>query len=453
MHASFKPSKKLIYLDYAATTPVRPEVLRAMAAYWSKSFGNPSALYKLGLQAQEALRSSRSSIASTLSCRPDEVIFTAGGSESINLAIMGSARAFRASYSPPRIGGVSRSTLRDEPSGSDSKRGGTKPTHQLQGHIITSTIEHHAVLRAVEQLEKEGFAVTKIGVDSKGFFKLDELKKAIRPDTFLVSLMYANNEIGTIEPIAEIGKLIKKINSNRLKSHASSLTPLLFHSDACQAAGYLDLDVNKLHVDLLTINGSKLYGPKQTGCLYVRKGTQLEPVIYGGGQERNLRSGTENVPGIVGFGKALELANKERVAEIKRLAALQKFFFSELLRRIPKVHVNGPDIDKIILNANRSTPDLKRLPNNINVSFPGVDGEALVLYLDAKDIAAATGSACASQSSDPSHVLQAIGVSPTAIRGSIRFTLGKYTTKAEMKLVLAILPGLIDEQRRTVTKV
>lgn len=401
-----------IYLDHAATTPVRPEVLKAMAPFWTKQFGNPSALYKLGLDAAEALRSSRSSIAAVLNCRPDEIVFIAGGSESINLAIVGAAKNYR-------------------------------NNHKSGGHIITSTIEHHAVLHAVNALEKEGFAVTKIGVDPEGFFKLDELKKAIRPDTFLVSLMYANNEIGTIEPIAEIGKLLRKINSDRLKLHSSSLTPILFHTDACQAGGYLDIDVQKLHVDLLTINGSKIYGPKQTGCLYVRKGTNLEPIIYGGGQEKDLRSGTENVPGIVGFATALTHAHTERIPESARLTKLRDYFILELQKRIPNCIINGP-----YAKSNKDR-EAKRLPNNINVSFTHTDGEALVLYLDAAGIAAATGSACTAQSTDPSHVLEAIHRRKEYIRGSLRLTLGMHTTKSELSYTLRILIKLVEQQQKT----
>lgn len=405
-------------MDYAATTPVRPEVVKAMAPFWAKDFGNPSALYKLGLKAGEALRSSRSSIASLLNCRPDEIVFTAGGSESINLAILGTARNFR-------------------------------KNHKSGGHIITSTIEHHAVLHAVDALAAEGFTVTKIGVDSEGFFNLGELKKVIRPDTFLVSLMYANNEIGTIEPIAEIGKLIKKINSDRASSlslEPSTLSPrILFHTDACQAAGYLDIDVHKLHVDLLTINGSKLYGPKQTGCLYVRKGVTIEPIIYGGGQEKDLRSGTENVPGVVGFAKALHLAHSERLAESKRLTKLRDYFISELQKRIPDCIINGP----IDLTGAPHEAKISRLPNNINVSFTHADGEALVLYLDAHNIAAATGSACTAQSTDPSHVLEAIRRTKEYIRGSLRLTMGMHTTKAELSYTLRILTKLVQQQRKT----
>lgn len=427
-----KPSKKLIYLDHAATTPVRPEVLRAMAPFWSVEYGNPSALYKLGVHARQALEKARSGVASVLSCRPQEVIFTAGGSESINLALLGVARYYRKthplSFSPPDTGGA---------------RGGTKHN----GHIITSAIEHHAVMHAANALEQEGFAVTRIGVNREGVFNINELKNAIRPDTFLVSLMYANNEIGTIEPIAEIGNIIKNINAKRmtLSPKPLALSPIFFHTDACQAAGYLDLNVDKLHVDLLTLNGSKIYGPKQTGCLFARKGTPLEPIIYGGGQELTLRSGTENVPGIVGFAKALPLAQAERARETKRLIVLRDYFIAQILKHIPKARLNGP----IESRAKQYPSSVSvRLPNNIHVSFADVDGEALMLYLDAHNIAVATGSACTSESTKPSHVLKAIGLSSKESFGSIRFTLGKQTTKAELNYVLKVLPLLVAQQRK-----
>ena len=418
LNKSTNKVKKVIYLDHAATTPTRPEVIKAMAPFWSDKFGNPSALYKLGLEAKSATDTARSNVASVLFCRPEEVVFTAGGSESINLAILGSARNYRKNY-------------------------------KTGGHIITSTIEHHAVLHTIGVLKKEGFTVTKISVDTMGVFNVAEVRKAIRPDTFLVSLMYANNEIGTIEPIAEIAKLIATVNTSRLptsprlrragKSHSSRL---LFHTDACQAAGFLDLNVNKLHVDMLSLNGSKIYGPKQTGCLYVRKGTKLEPLIYGGGQEKDLRSGTENVPGIVGFAKALVLAQQSREKESKKQALLRDYFITRLQKAIPSLKLNGP-----MPTTTKHNSNIRRLPNNINISFAGVDGEALVLYLDANNICASTGSACTSSSTDPSHVLEAIGLELKFIKGSIRFTLGNSTTKADLDKVLKILPKLLTQVR------
>lgn len=405
MAIKVRPSKQPIYLDHAATTPVRPEVLAAMRPYWSHVFGNPSSLYTQGVQARHALESARTSIARVLDAQSEEVVFTAGGTESANLAVLGAARFYRS-------------------------------LHKTGGHIITSRIEHHAVLYACQQLEQEGFAVTYIDVDTQGFFDLTEFKKSIRIDTMLVSLMYANNEIGTIEPIAEIGKLVKKINTSRLTPHASRL---LFHTDACQAAGSLELNVHKLGVDLLTLNAGKIYGPKQVGCLYVRKGVQLKPLVYGGGQEKELRSGTENVSGAVGFAKALELAQSERVKETKRLTALRDYFISELLKKLPRAKLNGPTP---IPSRLQSGLELRRLPNNINIQLQA-EGEAVMLYLDAQNIATATGSACATESTSPSHVLKAIGCTDAEAKNSLRITLGKSTTKQQLVYVLKVLPAVV----------
>lgn len=412
-------SKKTIYLDHAATTPISKEVLKAMRPFWIDKFGNPSAIYKLGLQAKDALNTARNTTAKILLCRPEEVVFTAGGSESINLALLGAARSYRRN-------------------------------HKTGGHIIISTIEHHAVLNTVEMLQKEGFSVTKIGVNKEGFFNIEKLKAAIQKETFLVSLMYANNEIGTIEPIAEIGKIISGINSSRpptsrrLQKKSKSHAPrIIFHTDACQAAGFLDLNVDKLHVDMLSLNGSKIYGPKQTGCLYIRKGTLIEPLVYGGGQEKGLRSGTENVSGIVGFAKALEIAKGNQAVEIKRQTGLRDYFIAKVQKSISNVVLNGPSPSHL-KNHNEI---IKRLPNNVNVSFANVDGEALVIYLDAHNICASTGSACTSNSTDPSHVLEAISLSKKLINGSIRFSLGNSTTKADLDRVLKVLPKLVTQLR------
>lgn len=407
MPSRLKPSKQLVYLDHAATTPVRLEVLAAMRPYWSSVFGNPSSLYKQGLQTRHALENARKTIAGVLGAQPEEVVYTAGGTESVNLAVLGAARAYRR-------------------------------THKTGGHIITSQIEHHAVLHACQQLQREGFAVTYIGVDAEGFFNFKELKQSIRKDTVLVSLMYANNEIGTIEPIAEIGKLIKKINIER----QALSTRILFHSDACQAAGSLELNVHKLGVDMFTLNASKIYGPKQVGCLYVRKGVQLEPVVYGGGQENDLRSGTENVPGVVGFAKALDLAQKERVKEVKRLLVLRDYFIAQVLKKIPTAKLNGPMDRQVKLDANEFNFGLRRLPNNVNFQLQA-EGEAVMLYLDAQNIATATGSACATESVDPSHVLKAIGLTDGEAKSSVRFTFGKTTTKQQLGYVLKVLPQIV----------
>ncbi len=384
-----------------------------MRPYWSAVFGNPSSLYKQGLQARHALENARKTIAGVLGVQSAEIVFTAGGTESANLAVLGVARAYRR-------------------------------THKTGGHIITSQIEHHAVLRACRQLEREGFAVTYIDVDAEGFFNLKELKQSIRKDTILVSLMYANNEIGTIEPMVEIGKIIRKVNTERslLQPTTYNLQPVLLHSDACQAAGSLELSVHKLGVDLFTLNASKIYGPKQVGCLYVRKGVQLEPVVYGGGQEKDLRSGTENVPGIVGFAKALDLAQKERVKEVKRLLALRDYFIAHVLKKIPGTKLNGPVDRRTRLNANEFNFGLCRLPNNVNLQFQA-EGEAIMLYLDAQNIATATGSACATESADPSHVLKAIGLTDGEAKSSVRLTFGKATTRQQLDYVLKVLPQVV----------
>lgn len=413
MLSQIKPAKPPVYLDHAATTPVRAEVLAAMRPYWSSVFGNPSSLYGQGMQARQVLEAARKSVADVLSVRPEEIVFTAGGTESANMAILGVARAYR-------------------------------KTHKTGGHIITSHIEHHAVLHACKRLEQEGFAVTYIGVNKEGFFDLKELKQSIRKDTILVSLMYANNEIGTIEPIAEIGKLVRKVNLERslLQPTTYNSQPVLFHSDACQAAGSLELNVHKLGVDLLTLNASKIYGPKQVGCLYVRKGVQLEPVVYGGGQEKDLRSGTENVPGVVGFARALELAHKERASELKRLVVLRDYFIAQALKKIPKATLNGPADVGIKKASSELNFGLRRLPNNINLQLQA-EGEAVMLYLDAKNIATATGSACATDSADPSHVLKAIGLTDAEAKSSLRITLGKSTTKQQLNYVLKVLPEVV----------
>ena len=405
MFPQIKPSKKLIYLDHAATTPLDPVVKKAMETFWSARFGNPSSLYKQGREAKLAIEQARQKIASLIGARPQEIIFTAGGTESINLAIFGVAG-----------------------------RGVNK-----HPHIVTTTIEHHAVLKSCEALAGQGSDVTYVNVDAEGFVNLDQLKKCIKKETVLVSVMYANNEIGTIEPIEKISKLLRQINLQRTQK---KLPHVLFHTDACQAAGVLDLNVNRLGVDLLTLNGSKIYGPKQTGILYVRTGVELEPLIYGGGQERNLISGTENVPGIVGLAKALELAENNRVKETARQEKLRDYFIKQLLK-IPNVELNGPDSTKVT-----SGKPLERLPNNINVSFVGVEGEALMLYLDGYNIAVSTGSACATSLTDPSHVILALGKSASQAQSSIRMTLGKATTKPELDYVLKVLPGIVAELRR-----
>lgn len=421
MFPQIKKSKN-IYLDYAASTPVDAEVVKEMAPFWSKSFGNPSSLYKQGREAREAIETSRKKIANVIGARPSEIIFTSGGTESCNLAIFGIARM--------------NTDLKTDKHGSAP-------------HIIVSAIEHHAVLNSVEALRGEGYAVTLLDVDGQGFVDVKKLQKLIRKETILVSVMYANNEIGTIEPIMEIGKLLQRINTDRSQN---GLTRIVFHTDACQAAGSLDLSVHKLGVDLMSVNGSKIYGPKQTGFLFVRNGINLKPLIYGGGQERSLRSGTENVSGIVGLAKALEIVQKVRESESQRIGKLQLYFISKLLK-ISGVRLNGPGLSVPIHRRSRTpinghaTTSL-RLPNNINVYIQGVEGEALMFYLDSYGISVSTGSACSTGSGDASHVLLAIGRSKNDPKSSIRFSLGKTTTKADLDYVLKVLSGIVAQMRK-----
>lgn len=411
---------KEVYLDHAATTYLDPRVKEAMEPYWEEEYGNPSSLYRPGRRAKEALDNARGTIARFLNCRADEVVFTGGGTEAINLAIFGIARYY--------------STLSQTKSGTDPRL-----SLGQKGHLITSKIEHHAVLHSVEALEKEahlpdgqGFEVTYLDVDEYGVVDPKAVKAAIRPETLLVSIMYANNEIGTVEPIEEIGKIIKEIREER--KAAANPTPIFFHTDACQAAGALDMDVQKLGVDLLVMNASKMYGPKGVGCLYIRRGVRVKPLIYGGGQENNLRSGTENIPGIIGFAKAFELAQEEREKENARLTELRDYFIDEVTKRAPKVVLNGHPT--------------KRLPNNINISVLDIEGEAVILYLDAKGIYISTGSACTSTTLDPSHVILAIGRPYEYAHGSLRFTLGKRTTKEDLDYVLEVFPPIVEKLRK-----
>ncbi len=386
---------KDIYLDHAATTYVDPRVVEAMTPYFSGVFANPSSFHTPGMRAKEAVIESRATIAKILNCREDEVIFTSGGTESDNMAVLGIPRA-----------------------------------HSAKGkHVITTGIEHHAVLEPLIHLQKKGeIELTILPVDKYGMVSVEELEKALRPDTVLVSIMTANNEIGTIQPIADIGRAILKWRKAQEKPSAYPY----FHTDACQASGVLDLDVEKLHVDLMTVNGSKIYGPKGIGMLYVRRGVKIEPLIMGGGQERNIRSGTENVPGIVGFATALSLAQAEKDEENVRLTKLRDRLTEGLLQ-IPKTRLNGHPTE--------------RLPNSVNISFIDIEGEAAVLYLDAEGIYVSTGSACASTSLDPSHVILATGLSYEGAHGSMRFTLGKRTTEEDVEKVIEVMPGIVQKLR------
>ena len=391
-----KPKKiSQVYLDHAATTAVRPEVMREMAPYFSARFGNPSSLYNLGREAGQTLLACRKKFANLLHTQPGCLIFTGGGTESDNLAIFGVARA-----------------------------------HAKSGrHIIASRIEHHAVIHPLEELQKEGFAITWLKVDKYGLVSPQEVAKAIRPDTILISVMFANNEVGSIQPLADIGREILKYRQ------ANKTVYPYFHSDACQAAGYLELDVEKLHVDLLTLNGSKIYGPKGVGLLYLRAGVKIKPMIIGGGQERNLRSGTENIPAIVGFTKAFELAQADRAKEGERVRKLAEYLWTGLQKNIDKIKLNGPAIGA------------QRLANNLNITFQDIEGEALLLYLDEYGIMCSTGSACTSESLEPSHVLTAMGLPYEDAHGSLRFSLGRENTKADADYLIKYLPPIVKVLR------
>jgi cysteine desulfurase len=408
-----KKSKKIIYFDHAATTYLDLRVQKVMQPYWRKIYGNPSSLYSIGQQAKTAVERARSNIAQILNCQAKEIIFTAGGTESVNLAIFGVIRQFQ-------------KDIRQNSS-------------LAMPHIITSVIEHHAVLESFKALQQEGVEVSYISVDHQGFVNQQKLLNAIKPNTILISLIYANNEIGTIQAIPQIARNLAKINRERLQQN---LPQIILHTDACQAAGSLNINVKDLAVDMLSLNASKVYGPKQMALLYKRAGLQIKPLIYGGGQESDLRSGTENVPGIVGFAEALSLVQKNKIKENARLRALRNYFISEILKNVKGALLNGPAIQ------NDSDENPMRLPNNINFSFAGLEGEALMLYLDSYNVAVATGSACTSVGNDPSHVISAIGRSFSEAAGTIRMTLGAINKKSDIDYVMKILPGLASELRR-----
>jgi len=387
-------------MDHAAGTYLDERVREAMEPFWIEKFGNPSALYKEGREARQALENARESVAGVIGARGEEIIFTNGGTESNNLAIFGVAY---------NIIGAGKNHMSVK-----------------SPHIITAKFEHKSVLRHYEMLKKNGFSVTYLDVGKDGIVKAKDVKNALRPETVLVSIMYANNEIGTIQPIAEIGKIIN--NYKPQNNHQK----IIFHCDACQAAGYLDLNVNKLGVDLMIINGSKIYGPKGISFLYVRRGVKLCSTYYSKPGDK-LHSGTENVPAIVGLAEALEIAQTEKDKESARLTELRDYFIKRIMDEIPKVFLNGH-------------PE-KRLPNNVNVSILGVEGEAVILYLDEYGIACSTGSACTSESFDPSHVILALGKPRAHAHGSVRFTLGKRNTKEEVDFVVETLKGVVEKLR------
>jgi len=380
------------YLDHAATTYVDPKVLEAMLPYFTEEFGNPTSIYTQGRSAKKAIEDARTTIAEQLNCEYGELIFTGSGTESDNLAIFGTVEALT-------------NKLKKDPT---------------ELHIITTAIEHSAVLAPFKKLEKQGYQVTYIKPNREGIISTESLEQAITPQTVFISVIYANNEIGTVQPIKELAETAHKHD-------------IIFHTDACQAGGALSLDTQELGIDLLTLNASKIYGPKGIGLLYKKSGTPLEPQILGGGQESGLRSGTENVPGIIGLAKALELAQESREDESARLTILRDKLIKGLLDSLPRTYLNG-----------HAT---KRLPNNANILILDVEGEALLLHLDEAGIAVSTGSACDSKSLEPSHVLLALGLPKEAVHGTLRFTLGKKTTEEDIDKVLQILPPIIEKLR------
>ncbi len=375
-----------IYLDNAATTAVSPEVLEAMLPWFTQGFGNASSIHTQGREAKRAIETARRQVAKSLNCAaPQEVYFTAGGSESDNWAIKGAALA----------------------------RG--------KGHIITTAIEHHAVLHTCEWLAKQGFTVTYLPVDEYGRVTAAQVEKAMQTDTILVSVMAANNEVGTIQPIREIGALCRSRG-------------VLFHTDAVQAVGAIHIDVQAMNIDLLSLSGHKLHGPKGVGALYIRKGVKIDSLIHGGAQERGFRAGTENVPGIVGLGKAVEIAHANLAENAACVTALREALINGIMARVPGTRLNGHPTE--------------RLPGNVNLSFDGVEGEALLLRLDLAGVAGSSGSACTSGTLDPSHVLMALGLSEAAAHGSLRLTLGTDTTQEDIDAVLDILPPIVEDLRR-----
>jgi cysteine desulfurase len=381
-----------IYLDHAATTPTDPRVVTAMLPYFSEKYGNPSSIHSFGQETRAAVEKGREQVAGLIGAKPDEIVFTSGGTEADNQALEGIAY-------------------------SNEKQG---------NHIITSAIEHHAVLHCCEFLKKRGFEITYLPVDKFGLVSPESAAQAITPKTILVSIMHANNEMGTIEPIAAIAKAVKMRNAELgIRS--------CFHTDAVQTAGHIPINVDELGVDLLAMSAHKLYGPKGVGALYVRKGIRLTPLLHGGGQERNRRASTENVSGIVGFGAAAELAKAEMAAEAKRVTVIRDKMIKAILANIPDTQLNGHPTE--------------RLPNNVNISVRFIEGESMLLSLDMEGIAASSGSACTSGSLEPSHVMLAIGLTHEVSHGSLRFSLGKQTTEAEIDRTVTELTAIVERLR------
>ena len=385
-------SERLIYMDHAATTPVRPEALAAMLPYFGVNYGNPSSIYTLAQESRNAVDSARQTIAGLIGCRISELIFTSGGTESDNTALKGVAFALR----------------------------------NVGNHIITTAIEHHAVLHTCHQLEQFGFDVTYLPVDRHGLVDPEDVARAITNRTILVSVMLANNEIGTIEPVAEISAAVKR-EARRLDRN------IVMHTDAVQGAGFLDLNVKDLGVDLMSLSAHKFYGPKGVGALYIKRGTPFESQMMGGGQERERRSGTENVPGIVGMAEAFRLACLERETTAARCTEMRDRIIESLQDRLEHAYLNG-----------HAT---QRLPNNVNISFEAVEGEPILLGLDFAGISASSGSACSSASLEPSHVLLAIGLAAELAQGSVRITLGKDNTDEDVDYLLSVIPDLVNRLR------
>lgn len=378
--------KRFIYLDNAATTKTRPEVVEAMLPYFTEYYGNPSSVYEFSNESKKAINRSRETIAEAIGAKTNEIYFTAGGTESDNWALAATAEAYQ----------------------------------EKGNHIITSKIEHHAVLHTCEYLEKRGFEVTYLDVDENGVIKLDELKKAIRPTTILISIMFANNEIGTIEPVKEIGEIAKE--------HG-----IIFHTDAVQAFGHVPINVDEYHIDMMSASGHKLNGPKGIGFLYIRTGIKTRSFMHGGAQERKRRGGTENVPGIVGFGKAVEIAVNTMEERTKRESELRDYLMNRVMAEVPYVRING----------HRTS----RLSNNVNFAFQFIEGESLLIMLDMDGICGSSGSACTSGSLDPSHVLLAIGLPHEIAHGSLRLTLNADNTMEEMDYVAESIKKIVEKLR------
>jgi cysteine desulfurase len=375
-----------VYLDFNATTPVEPEVLDAMLPYFSAEFGNAASIHTPGQKARAAVETAREQVAALIGARPQEIVFTSGGTESDNHAIFGIV----------------------------SSSGASRP------HVITSFVEHEAVLNACQALEKQGVDVTYLSVDQDGLIDLEQLQGALRPETVLITIMHANNELGTVQPLEQIGCIAKEAD-------------VFFHTDAVQSAGKIPIDVNQFLLDLLSLSGHKLYAPKGIGALYIRGGTRLRQLLYGGHHQRGFRPGTENVAGIVGFGKAAEIARNSLANDARRLGALRNQLEHGLLHRVPHSRINGGHAP--------------RTPNTANLVFPGVEGEALLIALDLKGLACSTGAACSSGAVEPSHVLTAIGMSAEDARASLRFSLGRHTTQADIDFALRVVTAAVEQLR------